>query len=75
MNLEKLRNNLYIFLHIIRIKVILGVGHQVDNDKSKSYPCIVETTRIFHNEEREERIRREREAREKKLKKHSNNLR
>ena len=38
MNLEKLRNNLYIFLHIIRIKVILGVGHQVDNDKSKSYP-------------------------------------
>ena len=66
MNLEKLRNNLYIFLHIIRIKVILGVGHQwIMIKASHTSQYRRQTTRIFHNEEREERIRREREAREK----------
>ena len=55
----------------------IGVGHQLDNDKNKSYRSQYRRKRreYFHNEEREERIKREREALKQQVAKENNNPR
>ena len=55
----------------------IGVGHQLDNDKTSHTRRQYRRKRreYFHNEEREERIKREREALKQQVAKENNNPR